>query len=165
MLKKLMLAVLFCALPVLAHAEATKIGFVNGARLAEEAPQAIAAGERLTKEFEPRKDEILQLQESLAKQEEAFLKDSAFMSTTEKQKKERALVSGKRELRLAETEFREDLTIRRNEEMAKVWEVLREAIQEYGTKENYDLIMFEGVSYASDKVNVTEKVLTLLKEK
>lgn len=164
-MKKLILAVLVCALPVLAQAEATKIGFVNGARLAEEAPQAVAAGERLTKEFEPRKEDILTRQEAVAKKEETFLKDSAFMSTTEKTKKERELLSEKRELRLAETEFREDLTIRRNEEMAKVWEVLREAIQEYGKTEKYDLIMFEGVSYASDRVNVTNDVLELLKKK
>ncbi len=164
-MKKLILTVLLAALPLLANAESTKIGFVDGSRLAQDAPQAKAAADRLAKEFEPRKEEILKAQEALAKREEAFLKDNVFMATTEKQKKERELVNAKRSLRLKETEFREDLTIRRNEEMAKVWQVLRSAIQTYGVDQGYDLIMFEGVSYASDKVNITEAVLQSLNDK
>lgn len=163
-MKKIVLTVLLAVLPVLVSAEGAKIGFVDGSRLAQDAPQAKQAADRLSKEFEPRKEEILKAQEALAKREEAFLKDSAFMATTEKQKKERELVTAKRGLRLKETEFREDLTIRRNEEMAKVWQVLRTTIQDYGVKHGYDLIMFEGVSYASDKVNITDAVLKSLSD-
>ena len=150
-------------LPVGVNAEDTKIGFVNGTRLVEESPQAQAAAERIKKEFEPRQQEILQAQQQLRDREERFLKDSAFMSAAEKQKKQREIVSAQRELKLQDTELREDFTIRRNQEMAKVWEVLREAIQAYAKDENFDLILFEGVSYASPKVEVTDAVLKRLK--
>ncbi len=150
-------------MPVSVNAEDTKIGFVNGTRLVEESPQAQAAAERIKKEFEPRQQEILQAQQQLRDREERFLKDSAFMSATEKQKKQREIVSAQRELKLKDTELREDFTIRRNQEMAKVWEVLREAIQAYAKDQNFDLILFEGVSYASPKVEVTDAVLKRLK--
>jgi outer membrane protein len=87
------------------------------------------------------------------------------MSEEEKQKQERQLVSAKRELRLKETELREDFTIRRNQEMSKVWEVLRNSIQSYGKENDYDLILFEGVSYASPDVDVTDQILERLKQK
>jgi outer membrane protein len=32
-------------------------------------------------------------------------------------------------------------------------------------KESFDLVVFQGVIFASDKVDITEKVLTLLKAK
>ena len=150
-------------MPVVANAEDTKIGFVNGTRLVEESPQAHAAAERIKKEFEPRQQEILQAQQQLHDREERFLKDSAFMSAAEKQKKQREIVSAQRELKLKDTELREDFTIRRNQEMAKVWEVLREAIQVYAKDQSFDLILFEGVSYASPKVEVTDAVLKRLK--
>ena len=150
-------------LPVCVNAEDTKIGFVNGTRLVEESPQAQTAAERIKKEFEPRQQEILAAQRQLRDREERFLKDSAFMSADEKQKKQREIVSAQRELKLKDTELREDFTIRRNQEMAKVWEVLREAIQAYAKDQKFDLILFEGVSYASPKVEVTDAVLARLK--
>ena len=150
-------------LPIGVNAEDTKIGFVNGTRLVEESPQAQSAAERIKKEFEPRQQEILKVQQQLREREERFLKDSAFMSAEEKQKKQREIVSAQRELKLQDTELREDFTIRRNQEMAKVWEVLREAIQAYAKDQNFDLILFEGVSYASPKVEVTDAVLARLK--
>jgi len=165
-LKKLIASMLVAgvlALPVAAVAEEMKIGFVNGTRLVEESPQAQSAADRIKKEFEPRQQELIKTQQQLREREERFLKDSAFMSASEKQKQEREIVSAQRELRLKETEMREDFTIRRNQEMAKVWEVLRDAIQSYGEEQKFDLILFEGVSYASEKVDVTDSVLKRLK--
>jgi outer membrane protein len=142
-----------------------KIGFVDGTRLSQEAPQAKAASDRLAKEFEPRKNEIVKAQEQMRDREERFVKESAFMSAADKQKKERELATAQRELRSKQNEFQEDLTIRRNEELAKVMDSLRTAIQEYGKAEGYDLILFEGVSYASERVNLTDEVLKKLKAK
>ena len=156
------------ALPAWAAAAAKdelKIGFVDGTRLSQEAPQAKAASDRLAKEFEPRKNEIVKAQEQMRDREERFVKESAFMSAADKQKKERELATAQRELRSKQNEFQEDLTIRRNEELAKVMDSLRTAIQEYGKAEGYDLILFEGVSYASDRVNLTDEVLKKLKAK
>ena len=140
-----------------------KIGFVDGTRLSQEAPQAKAASDRLAKEFEPRKNEIVKAQDQMRESEDRFAKDSAFMSAADKQKKERELTAAQRELRTKQNEFQEDLTIRRNEELAKVMDTLRSAIQEYGKAEGYDLILFEGVSYASDRVNLTDEILKKLK--
>ena len=140
-----------------------KIGFVDGTRLSQEAPQAKEASDRLAKEFEPRKDELIKAQDQLRDREERFNKDSALMSATEKQKKERELAVAERDLRTKQSEFQEDLTIRRNEELGKVMDSLRAAIQTYGKEQGYDIILFDGVSYASDRVNLTDEILKRLK--
>lgn len=166
-MKKLIASLLLVgaiAMPVVVNAEALKIGFVNGTRLVEESPQAQAAADRIKKEFDPRQQELLKAQDQLRERQDRFLKDSAFMSAAEKQNKERDIVSAQREMRLRETELREDFTIRRNQEMAKVWEILRNTIQTYGKEQGYDLILFEGVSYASPQVDVTDDILKQLKK-
>ncbi len=168
-MKKLVMSMVLAAglvLPLGAVAkDELKIGFVDGTRLSQEAPQAKAASDRLAKEFEPRKNDIVKAQEQMRDREERFVKDSAFMSAADKQKKERDLVSAQRDLRTKQSEFQEDLTIRRNEELAKVMDSLRLAIQEYGKNDGYDLILFDGVSYASDRVNLTDEILKKLKAK
>ncbi len=152
------------ALPVVANAsDEIKIGFVNGTRLVEESPQAKAAAERIKKEFDPRQQALLDGQTQLRSREERFIKDSAFMSAIEKQNTEREIISAQRELRLKQTELQEDFTIRRNQEMAKVWDVLRSTIQSFSKENGYDLILFEGVSYASERVDITDKILDSLK--
>lgn len=168
-MKKLTMSMVLVAglvLPTWAVAkDELKIGFVDGTRLSQEAPQAKTASDRLAKEFEPRKNEILKAQEQIREREERLTKDGSFMSAADKQKKERELATADRELRMKQTEFQEDLTIRRNDELAKVMDSLRSAIQEYGKSEGYDLILFEGVSYASDRVNLTDAILKKLKAK
>jgi len=166
LMKKLSALMLAATLvfPVAASAkDSVKVGFVNGTRLVEESPQAKAAAERIKEEFDPRQQELIKTQDQLKEREDRFLKDSAFMSAAEKQKTERELVSAKRELRLKQTELQEDFTIRRNQEMAKVWDVLRSTIQTFGKENDFDLILFEGVSYASERVDVTDEILSKLK--
>ena len=168
-LKKWVMSMMVAAgliLPALVAAkDELKIGFVDGTRLSQEAPQAKLASDRLAKEFEPRKNDIVKAQDQMREREERFVKDSAFMSAADKQKKERELAGAQRDLRTKQNEFQEDLTIRRNDELAKVMDSLRSTIQEYGKAEGYDLILFEGVSYASDRVNLTDAILKKLKAK
>jgi outer membrane protein len=152
------------AVPFTAGAADMKIGFVDGNRLVQEAPQAKAAADRIKSEFKPRQQDLLDSQKQLQERQDRFLKNSSFMSADEKQKTERDLVSAKRELSLKQSELQDDFTIRRNQEMAKVQETLRNTIQEFGKEKGYDLILFDGVSYASPDVDVTEQVLERLKK-
>jgi outer membrane protein len=49
--------------------------------------------------------------------------------------------------------------LRRNEELAKVQQELLRDIQAFGQLGNYDLILGDGVLYASPVVDVTQDVL------
>ncbi|MGB5307807.1 MAG: OmpH family outer membrane protein, partial [Arenicellales bacterium] len=71
----------------------------------------------------------------------------------------------KRELKREAEEFREDYNLRRNEELKVLQKVVRDAINEVGKKNNFDLILAEGVLYTSDKANITELVLKNLRSK
>ena len=67
-----------------------------------------------------------------------------------------------REVTRLQNEFREDLNLRQNEELGKLQRELLKEVQEYALQEGYDLIVGDGVLYASTSVNITDNVLRAL---
>jgi len=136
-----------------------KIGFVDVVKLSESAPQIRSAQMKMDAEFGSREKEIIALQREIETMEEALARDGAVMSDTERSKKERAILSKRREGKRAQDEFRDDINIRRNEILRKVNTEIGKAIEAYAKKNNFDLILAQGVMYNSDKVDITENVL------
>lgn len=139
----------------------TKIGFVNIAKLMEDAPQVKSATKKMEGEFAPREKELVALQKEIKTLEDKLSRDGAMMSESERGKKERDIISMQRELKRAQEEFREDLNIRRNEEMGTLQRKLFDAVVAVAKEQKFDLIV-ESAVYASDKVDVTNEVLKRL---
>lgn len=140
-----------------------KIGFVNAARILDQAPQAEQARERLEKEFAPRDQELVSAQRTLRQLEEKLASDNTSMADEERRQMVREINSQKREIKRLRAEFQEDFNIRRNEELAKLQRQVYEAIVSLAKEEGFDLIVNDGaVIYASDRVDITDKVLERL---
>lgn len=146
-----------------ASAAELRLGFVNAAKVLEEAPQAKEARERLEKEFAPRDKELVNAQQDLKKMEDKLARDGAVMGEGEQRKLERDILNAKREIKRSQDEFREDFNIRRNEEFGKLQRRVYEAIVALAKQDNYDVILGDGVIFASERVDLTDKVLERLK--
>ncbi|RFA34852.1 OmpH family outer membrane protein [Alkalilimnicola ehrlichii] len=145
-----------------AAAESLKIGFVNAARVSSEAPQAEEARRKLESEFAGRDQELVAMQREARQLEERLARDADVMSESEQRELERQLVSRQREIRRVQDEFREDFSMRRNEELGKLQRRIVEAIHELAKEEGFDLIVSDGVIFASDQVDITNKVIERL---
>ena len=141
-----------------------KVGFVNAAKVLEQAPQADAARTSLEKEFSPRDKSLLKSQQDIRKLEDKLSRDGAIMSESERHKLERDIVSRKRDVKRGQEEFREDLNIRRNESLDKLRRRVYEVIVDIAKKEKYDLVVSDGVVYADDRIDITDKVVARLKQ-
>ncbi len=135
-----------------------KIGVVNIPLLMANSPQAAAAKKRMEKEFAPKEKQIVALGKAIRKLEEKLSKNGITMSETEKRDLERDIISKRREAQRAQQEFKEDLGLRRNEELGKMQNRIREAVSALAVEGKYDLLLTEGVIHASEKVDVTNKV-------
>jgi outer membrane protein len=159
-------SVLLAATVLLSHASPAqaefKVGFVNVAKVLDQAPQAEAARTRIEKEFSPRDRELLGQQKELRKLEDKLVRDSAVMAESERVKLDNEIRTIKRELRRAQEEFREDLNLKRNQELGKLQRVVIEVIQGLAKQEKYDLVVSDGVIFAGDRVDITDKVLARL---
>ena len=148
-----------------AFAEDYKIGAVNTIRLLEQSPQADTMRGQLEKEFAPKDRQLVTAQKKLKDMEDRLAKDAAIMSETERRSLERDIINDRRELKRSQDEFREDLTFRRNEEMAKIQKEIVDAIQAVAKQGSYDLVLTEGVIFASPKTDMTAKVVDYLKNR
>ena len=83
------------------------------------------------------------------------------MSDTVRRNKERELANLNLNLQTMQREFREDLNLRKNEELAVVLAHADKAIREIAESEGYDVILQEAV-YRNPKVDITDKVLKFL---
>jgi outer membrane protein len=154
----LSLLVLFTA-PVFAE---LKVGYVNAVRVIEEAPQGVAALKKLESEFSQRDKELVALQNRIRQLDDELQKNVPVQKESDRRAREREALTLKRELKRATTEFREDYNQRRNEELAVLQQVVRKAILDIAKQEKYDLVLHEGTVYASDSIDITEKVLKKL---
>ena len=161
--KQLLRAVLgiamVCALALPASAQELKIGVVNIPVLLERSPQTKAAMDALQEEFAPRQREFRAKQKELEDMTAKVQKDLAVMGETERRNAEKNLRDLQREVTRLQNEFREDLNHRQNEELGLLQRSLLKEVQDYAAQEGYDLVVGDGVLFASNAVNITEEVL------
>ena len=154
----LVLASAFAAAPAVAE---TKIGFVNTEKLLREAPLSVAAQKKLEREFAARQQDLQKLAKQARELQAQLDKDGVTMSDGERKSKERDLSNHSRELQRQEREFREDLNLRRNEELGQIQERARKTIQEIAKAEKYDMILEQAV-YVDAKSDITDRVMKAL---
>ncbi len=147
-----------------ADAASVKIGYVDTARLLEQAPQARSATSQLKEEFAPREEELRQIQKELKQMEDRLARDSAIMSDTERKKIGLDVLARKRAMRRKQDEFREDINLRRNEALGKLQQMIKQAIQDVGKSGHYDLILYDGIAFANPALDITSVVLDMLKK-
>ena len=140
----------------------SRVGFVDIPYLIDRAPQALEAERRLADEFAPRQKE-LEVQRAQLAQMTAKLADmSSDLAEAEYSQLDRESRSLERRIKRNEQDFREDLNIQKNDEFKKVRILVLEAIAKFGEKNNYDLIVSDGVLFANKRIDVTERILDSL---
>lgn len=159
-LKSAMAAVLFAA-ALGAQAQELKIGYVNADRVLRDAAPAKAAQAKLEAEFGKREKEIADLANKLKGAGEKLDKDAPTLSEAERTRRQRDLVEQDREFQRKRREFQEDLTQRKNEELASVVERANKVMKQIFDAEKFDLIIQEAV-FAGPKVDITDKVIKQL---
>ena len=144
-----------------AAAQELKIGYVNSDRVLRDAVPAKAAQAKLETEFSKREKDLTDLGNRLKASSDRLDKDAATLSETERTRRQRELVEQDRDLQKKRREFQEDLTSRKNEELATVVERTNRVIKQIFETEKYDLILQEAVFW-SPKVDITDKVIKAL---
>ena len=159
MIKTVLGIALFFAFALPAVAQDMKIGVVSLPALIERAPQTKIAMDALQEEFAPRQREFLAKQKEFEDLSAKAQKDFAVMGETERRNAEKDLRDLQREVNRLQNEFREDLNLRQNEEYGILQRSILKDVQDFAQQQGYDLIVGDGVLFASNSVNITEEVL------
>ena len=160
---RVFLAACVAALPMAAAAQ-VKIGFVNTERVFRESAPAKRAQQKLEKEFATRNAELVKLEKQGRDMQVELERDGAILPEAARREKERIRADASRNFQRLQRELREDLNLRRNEELAQVQEHANRAIKQIAEAEKYDLIVQEAV-YRSTRIDITDKVIKALADK
>jgi outer membrane protein len=155
-----LLAALVALAPLPAAAQA-KFGFVNTQRVLSESQPATRAQKRIEAEFQKRDQELARLADQLKRMQDDIDRNGVTMGETQRRNKEREFGELNRDFQRKQREFREDLNQRRNEELAQVIEQANRIIRQIAEQEKFDII-FQDAVYASQRIDITEKVIKAL---
>ena len=147
------------AVPAMAE---VKVGVIDYARLLDESPQAKAVQAALRDEFGPRYKALVTQEESLKTKNDKLQKDGATMAPDQRTKAEKDLRDSARELDRKKQEWQDDSNAKRNDEMNKLQRSLIGEVREYAKAQNFDVVIAEGVIYATPAVDITPQVLQTL---
>lgn len=150
--------------PLTVQAADIKIGFVNSSVLLEQAPQAEQAKQKLEQEFSAREEELRVLRQEVQEMENRLNRDGVTMKEGDRGNLERELNRKLRDLQRQQSNFRDDLNLRKNEELGKLQRLVLDAIREVAREQGYDLVLSEGVVYSADRVELTKDVLGRLEQ-
>ena len=138
-----------------------KIGFVNTERVFREAAPAKRAQQKLEREFAARNQELGKIEKQGRDLQSELERENVTMPESTRREKERQLADISRNFQRLQREIREDLNLRRNEELARVQERATRIINQIAEQEKFDLIIQEAV-FASSRIDITDKVIKAL---
>jgi outer membrane protein len=160
-----LLAVGLVSVAINVSAAELKIGYVQVDKILQDAPQTAESGKKLEREFTSRTQELERLQKQIKDIETALDKDSLTMTEADRKNKERDASNLKIDFQRKQRELREDVNLRKNEELGALQDKINKAVTAVSEAEGYDLVVYGGVAYANKKIDITDKVLKSLGKK
>ncbi|MEC7596373.1 MAG: OmpH family outer membrane protein [Pseudomonadota bacterium] len=148
-----------CLLCFSSYATNLKIGFIDTNEIVISLTQYKRSIEVISSEFEPKKQELLDLynhieliRSNLDSKQEYESSESLEIEITKLSKLEESFKQ--------ETEFwQKEMNDRKVNLLKKIELLINQTINNYAIKENYDLILYENVAFVSDKVNITQEII------
>lgn len=138
-----------------------KIGFIDAERVNRESAPAEVASKRLEKEFAPRAQELQRREGQIKTLQGQLEKEAVTMSESDRRSKEQELQRIIVDFQRLQREYREDLNLRRNQELQTLFERANRVIKQIAESEKFDIILQEAV-YRSPRIDITERVLKAL---
>jgi len=139
--------------------ETIKIGYIDTEKVVNNLPQYQKNVEEISKEFEPKKQELLDLFNHI----ELLRAKINLINNSENNDNLQIELSKLAQLEESfrqETEFwQETMNNKKIELLQKIELLINTAINELAITENYDLILYENAAFVSDEVNITSKVI------
>jgi outer membrane protein len=144
------------------YAEDLKIGIVDVNKILKDAPQTLSDNKTLEKEFSARTEKLKAKINALQTDEKKYQKESLTMGEDQRDKTEKSLQQRRIDIQRNERELREDMDLRRREEIGDLQEKINVTIDKIAAEEKYDLILYNGIAFASDRVDITEQIIKAL---
>ena len=161
---KILVITCLTLLSLSAYAETIKIGYIDTEKVVNNLPQYIQSAEAISDEFEPKKQELLDLFNHI---ELLRVKITTINNSENKENLQIELsrLTSLEETFRQETEFwQEEMNNKKIELLQKIEQLINNTINKIAISENYDLILYENAAFVSDNVNISGRIIERIKK-
>lgn len=153
-------ALVFALTGTNAFAEWSKIGVVDLQKIMQTSPQMKEIQQKLEKDFKPRRDALVAMEEGLKKNMEQFKRDNTIMSDTQKKDMERKIIATQQQFEREGQQYQQELSSAHNEAMEGLYNKVRAAISKVAETDKFDIILQKDAApFTTVKLDVTDRVM------
>ncbi|MDP3561682.1 MAG: OmpH family outer membrane protein [Legionellaceae bacterium] len=159
-----LIALVFAISGTCAFADGAKIGVVDLQKIMQTSSQMKSIQEKLEKEFQPRRNKLIAMEDSLKKDMETFKRDTAVMNPTQRKDLEKKIVGEQQQFERDGQQYQQELSTAHNEAMEEFYNKIRAAIAKVAENDKYDLVLQKDAApFSVEKLDVTAKVMQEIK--
>lgn len=148
----------------MAYADGSKIGVVDLQKIMQTSSQMKSIQEKLEREFKPRRDKLIAMEETLKKDMETFKRDTAVMSQTQRKDLEKKIVGEQQQFERDGQQYQQELSTAHNDAMEDFYNKIRAAISKVAESEKYDIVFQKDAApFSVEKLDITAKVMQEIK--
>jgi outer membrane protein len=156
-MRVLVLFFLFSTLSLLANAQNIKIGFIDTNKIVVNLTQYKNSVDALSREFEPKKQELLDLFKHIELLRSNFESNNSTLSINEL---ELSKITDLEESFKKETEFWQNaMTEKKINLLNQIETLVNKMINDFAIEEGYDLILYKDIAFVSNEVDITQKII------
>ncbi|KTD38876.1 outer membrane protein OmpH [Legionella nautarum] len=142
-----------------AFAEA-KIGVVDLQKIMQTSSQMKTIQQKLEKDFKPRRDKLVAMEEGLKQDMEKFKRDGSIMSDSQKKDLEKKILATQQTFEREGQQYQQELSTAHNEAMEELYSKIRKAIAKVADTDKYDIVLQKDAApFSSEKLDITENVI------
>jgi len=142
-------------------AQDSRVAIFDSQRVIRESAPAKAAEAKIEQEFSKRGKELQDMSAKIKSMAEKLDKESPVLSESDRIKRQRELTDMDQDFKRKQRIFNEDLSQRKNEEIAALVDRAIKAVKQIAETEKYDIVLQDAV-YSNPRVDITDKVLKAL---
>ena len=137
-----------------------KIAYVSVEKILTEAPQVKAVNDSMLERFGGRKTELQEMEKEINEMQENYKRNELVMTEDKLNELKNSIIAKIQDFKQKEAVLQQEVATVRNQELAVLQQSVRSIIEDIAKADKYDLILTsEGVAYASDKLDISSKVL------
>lgn len=145
-------------------AQSPKIGYINIDHVVTSSPQYSQANDRVISKFKPKERYLLLLSDNIQVLVSKFNKNKDGFSQAEIKVEINKITNLERKLKQQALTLKKQLTLENKKALGKIQNLINKVIRKIAKEQNFDLILYQKVAYASKKINITTLVSQKLKQ-
>lgn len=146
------------------QAESSKIGYINIDHIVKSSPQFIQANQAIIERFEPQEKQLLNMSEQLQSLVDQYNTSANTLSNDERNTQLKKITTLEDNLKQQALNLKNQLKQINDKELSKIQDLINQVVKEIAISQNFDLILYNQVAYASQSVNITSLVSQKLRE-